>query len=170
MSKTSLDSIRKVIMDKEPKKKEVVYSTGCDLLDLTVGGGERMGFPGGWIINLVGDSGAGKTLAAIETINRMVWGNDKLITVIVCPFLALLEQWEDELKGRTNFQFLPACYSKDKWYDSLKSEASQSKIYYQISGYETSKHASTAKIKIPQTLTFKQVMRLLFFYYSFLSD
>ncbi len=56
------------------------------------------------------------------------------------------------------------------WYDSLKSEANQSKIYYQISGYETSKHASTAKIKIPQTLTLKQIMRQVIFYYSMLSD
>jgi RecA/RadA recombinase len=53
-------------MENKTKKKEVVYSTGCDLLDLTVGGGERMGFPGGWIINLVGDSSTGKTLVASE--------------------------------------------------------------------------------------------------------
>lgn len=53
-------------MDKETKKKEVVYSTGCDLLDLVVGGGERMGFPGGWIINIVGDSSTGKSLVSNE--------------------------------------------------------------------------------------------------------
>ena len=66
MRTDSLNSIRKAIMNKETKKDEVVYSTGCTLLDLVVGGGERMGFMGGGIVNLVGDSSSGKTLTACE--------------------------------------------------------------------------------------------------------
>ena len=54
--------------DKVSKKEVESYiqflSTGCTLLDLTLGGG----FPIGKIINLVGDKSSGKTLLAIEFI------------------------------------------------------------------------------------------------------
>lgn len=43
------------------------FPTGCTLLDLIVGGGQE-GFPGGKIINLVGDKSSGKTFLALETI------------------------------------------------------------------------------------------------------
>ena len=47
---------------------EETFSTGCDLLDLVVGGGERHGYPAGRIINLVGDRSSGKTFLACELI------------------------------------------------------------------------------------------------------
>ena len=50
------------------KRSPVYYTTGLDLLDLVVGGGEGMGFPGGYIVNFVGDKSAGKTALAIETL------------------------------------------------------------------------------------------------------
>lgn len=54
----------------------VRYTTGLDLLDLVVGGGEGMGFPGGYIVNFVGDKSAGKTALAIETLvaNKVKFG------------------------------------------------------------------------------------------------
>ncbi len=54
------------------KKKEVVFSTNCTLLDLVVGGGERMGYPAGRIINIVGDSSSGKTFLAVEMLARAI--------------------------------------------------------------------------------------------------
>jgi len=41
-------------------------SSGCDLLDLVVGGGVRYGYPVGKVINIVGDSSSGKTFLACE--------------------------------------------------------------------------------------------------------
>ena len=56
---------------KTKKKKEeniVVFPTGCDLLDLVVGGGLVHGFVGGTIINIVGDKSSGKTFEACEIV------------------------------------------------------------------------------------------------------
>lgn len=53
------------------------YTTGLDLLDLCVGGAPGCyGFPGGYIVNFVGDKSAGKTLLAIEMLvaNKMKFG------------------------------------------------------------------------------------------------
>ena len=47
--------------------------TGSDLLDLLVGGGEGLGYPGGRIINLVGDKSSGKTFLACEIIAAARW-------------------------------------------------------------------------------------------------
>ena len=55
------------------------------------------------------------------------------------------------------------------WYDSLKSEANLNKLHYQIAGYKTSSQSSTAKLRIPQILTFNQVIRQVIFYYSLLN-
>lgn len=59
-----------------PEKLEAAYKkymsckdyapTGCLLLDLAVGGGEGLGFPYGWMVNVVGDKSAGKTFLAWE--------------------------------------------------------------------------------------------------------
>lgn len=59
-----------------PKSSPVRYTTGLDLLDLVVGGGEGMGFPGGYIVNFVGDKSAGKTALSIEMLvaNKVKWG------------------------------------------------------------------------------------------------
>jgi len=50
------------------EKERGSFSTGCDLLDLVVGGGLRYGYPIGRIINLVGDSSSGKTFLACELV------------------------------------------------------------------------------------------------------
>lgn len=52
------------------KESKIVYSTGCDLLDLVVGGGVREGFPGGKIINIVGDKSSGKCLKNSYILNE----------------------------------------------------------------------------------------------------
>lgn len=57
---------------------EVWYTSGCDLLDLVVGGGLGMGFPGGYIVNFVGDKSAGKTALSVEMLvaNKVRYGKD----------------------------------------------------------------------------------------------
>ena len=65
---------------------QIFAPTGCDLLDLAVGGGVGYGFPLGKIINIVGDKSSGKTFLAIELIaatfnhsvfkDRLVWKFD----------------------------------------------------------------------------------------------
>ena len=55
------------------KEKEVVeefrYSSGCDLIDLCVGGDKGvLGFQGGKWVNLIGDASSGKSLLCLETI------------------------------------------------------------------------------------------------------
>ncbi len=52
----------------EEKKPEISYSTGCTLIDLIIGGGLRMGFKGGDVINIVGDTGTAKSLLSAEII------------------------------------------------------------------------------------------------------
>jgi RecA/RadA recombinase len=48
---------------------EVRYTSGCTLLDLAVGGEkDKLGFLGGKWVNLVGDTQAGKSLLAVETV------------------------------------------------------------------------------------------------------
>jgi predicted ATP-dependent serine protease len=55
---------------KEPRQvHEVeVISSGCDVLDFALGGG----FPLGCVINLVGDTGSGKTLLTTEFLVRAI--------------------------------------------------------------------------------------------------
>lgn len=59
-------------------RKHVWYTTGCDLLDLVVGGGLGMGFLGGYVVNFVGDKSAGKTALAVEMLvaNKVRYGKD----------------------------------------------------------------------------------------------
>ena len=52
----------------EQKFQEIYFPTGCDLLDLVVGGGMGCGFPSGKVVNLVGDKSSGKTFLACELI------------------------------------------------------------------------------------------------------
>jgi RecA/RadA recombinase len=52
----------------EQVQERGTFSTGCDLLDLVVGGGLRYGYRIGSIINIVGDSSSGKTFLACELI------------------------------------------------------------------------------------------------------
>lgn len=53
-------------------KKKVIpldcFPTGCDLLDILVGGGITEGSPAGRILNIVGDKSSGKTFLSIEVI------------------------------------------------------------------------------------------------------
>lgn len=56
-------------MDKKEEVKEIRYPTGCDLLDMVVGGDkDKFGWQGGMIINIVGDKSSGKSFLAYETI------------------------------------------------------------------------------------------------------
>jgi RecA/RadA recombinase len=56
-------------MKKEQKKKEFRFSTGCDLLDMVVGGDKDVfGFRAGKVINIVGDKSSGKSFLAAELI------------------------------------------------------------------------------------------------------
>lgn len=76
LSRKSLQNIDDTILNPKQKKStlnQIRISTGCDLLDLVVGGGEGMGYPAGRIINLVGDKSAGKCIknAYILTANGM---------------------------------------------------------------------------------------------------
>jgi RecA/RadA recombinase len=52
----------------EKKEKPAVdrILTGCDLIDILVGGGMGLGWPRGKMINIVGDKSAGKTFEAVE--------------------------------------------------------------------------------------------------------
>lgn len=58
--------------------------TGCTLLDCVVGGGVGLGFPFGWMVNIVGDKSSGKTFLAWELIaknfydykKRLKWNYD----------------------------------------------------------------------------------------------
>lgn len=56
---------------------EEVFSTGSDLIDLVVGGGQRYGYPAGRIVNIVGDRSSGKTFLACELIASAYykWGD-----------------------------------------------------------------------------------------------
>jgi recombination protein RecA len=54
---------------KMEKKEEIRFLTGCDVIDLVVGGAKgKMGFPAGKIVNIVGDKSTGKTLLCMETL------------------------------------------------------------------------------------------------------
>jgi recombination protein RecA len=62
------ESVRRAIMAKTETQESIWFSTGCDLLDLVVGGGLGLGFPSGKVINIVGDTSTGKTFLAWEII------------------------------------------------------------------------------------------------------
>lgn len=49
------------------------YRTGSDLLNNMVGGGLGQGYPGGRIVNLVGDKSSGKTFLACEIVADSYW-------------------------------------------------------------------------------------------------
>lgn len=86
-SKQSLNKIEDAILNKkhkEPQNTWIRFSTGSDLLDTVVGGGEGLGYPAGRIVNFVGDKSSGKTFLAIEVIvaakykykNKLKWVYD----------------------------------------------------------------------------------------------
>ena len=56
------------------------------------------------------------------------------------------------------------------WYDSLKFEAKHNKMHYQLASYHSFKYTALAKLRIPQTLSFKQVLRQVIFYYGLLDN
>lgn len=70
VSKKLIQNIEETIDSpkKEKKEERFSFSTGSDLLDLIVGGGERLGYPSGKIINIVGDKSSGKTFFALELL------------------------------------------------------------------------------------------------------
>ena len=73
--------IKDTIMKKKKKAPPAIYyPTGSDLLDMVVGG-TNFGYPGGNIINVVGESNSGKTFLVCELIaaafnkygNKLKW-------------------------------------------------------------------------------------------------
>lgn len=52
----------------EYKEAKGFAPTGCLLLDLVVGGGKGLGFPYGWMVNIVGDKSSGKTFLFWEIL------------------------------------------------------------------------------------------------------
>jgi RecA/RadA recombinase len=71
MEEKQRNDIREALMgDSDEKRASGDYlSTGCDLLDLCVGGAPGvLGFPAGTIINLIGDKSAGKSFLKNEII------------------------------------------------------------------------------------------------------
>ncbi len=66
VTKQISDTIKnKTITEVESKDS---FLTGSDLLDVLVGGGQRMGYPLGKIINIVGDKSSGKSFLLCELI------------------------------------------------------------------------------------------------------
>lgn len=66
---TQNKDIENTILHKKKEKEPTIrFLTGCDLMDTQVGGGEGKGYPGGKVINFVGDKSSGKTFFAIETV------------------------------------------------------------------------------------------------------
>ena len=63
-----LTKIRKAVMAKKEKEPDKIrYSSGCTLLDLSVGGSKGVvGFEGGKWLNLVGDTQSGKSALCVE--------------------------------------------------------------------------------------------------------
>ena len=67
--KKSAERLKEQLLRKDSPASEAVYfTTGCTLLDLSIGGGAGMGFRGGTLVNLVAVEGAGKTQLAAECI------------------------------------------------------------------------------------------------------
>lgn len=48
--------------------RELCFHSGCDLIDLVVGGGLYEAYPAGRIINIIGDKSSGKTFLACELV------------------------------------------------------------------------------------------------------
>jgi len=80
--KTEIENIEETILKKKPKtENKLYYPSGCDLLDLVIGGGIINGYPIGKIINIVGDKSTFKTFLACELIaaskfkykNKLKW-------------------------------------------------------------------------------------------------
>lgn len=64
-----MKSIEGIMMKEKKENKEIMrLSSGSDLIDLVVGGGEGFGYPWGKIINIVGDKSSGKTFLACEIL------------------------------------------------------------------------------------------------------
>ena len=83
----------------------------------------------------------------------------KFLSLIIIPFI-LIAQIEIILPDTFKVTINEKQTALEKnWVDSLQYEAEQVKIYYQLAGHHSSNRSSVAKLKIPQTLTFKQVIR-----------
>ena len=69
MAPKKAERLKEQLLRKDAPASEAVYfTTGCTLLDLSIGGGAGMGFRGGTLVNLVAVEGAGKTQLAAECI------------------------------------------------------------------------------------------------------
>ena len=59
-------SLRNILMKDKKKREKIYFPTGATLLDLNAGGGKGMGLVSGSFINIIGDSGGGKSLVCTE--------------------------------------------------------------------------------------------------------
>lgn len=59
--------------EKSTPKERTFLSTGCDLIDIVLGGGVGLGIETGDIVNIPAPSSAGKTLVAIEAVATNVY-------------------------------------------------------------------------------------------------
>ena len=65
---------RKALMAEEPKEAKKYFLTGCDLIDLCVGGAKGVrGIPAGVFINLIGDKSAGKSYVCHPVFERYLF-------------------------------------------------------------------------------------------------
>jgi RecA/RadA recombinase len=67
--------IRGKMMNEKKENKKVYYSTGSDLLDLTTGETQGIGFCGGSILNIIGDECSGKSFLCCEIIASSYYNN-----------------------------------------------------------------------------------------------
>lgn len=67
-------------------------------------------------------TGTGKTITALEAINRHYKENGRQFLVIIVPFLHLIDQWvkDFDLIGLNNYMMI--AYGKNKWHNDLKNQ------------------------------------------------
>lgn len=123
----------KKIFNSPTKRDEIRFKTGSDLIDLVVGGGEGKGYPGGRIINLVGDKSSGKTFIACEIIAsayhkykdnfKWVYDDSESGFTFNTKNLYGFEIMPIEKKDRTRSKTVEDLYGNcRKFFESLKSD------------------------------------------------
>jgi superfamily II DNA or RNA helicase len=66
-------------------------------------------------------TGAGKTLTALNAINRLAQREQQLVVIITCPYVNLAEQWVRELKDAGIDRPIKAYGGQEKWRPSLEA-------------------------------------------------
>jgi len=66
-------------------------------------------------------TGTGKTLAALASVIRLLKAKERLILIITCPFIHLVEQWSDEAR-KFGFQPINVGISKELWESEVANQ------------------------------------------------